>query len=52
MFFVVIATLLIRKLTTGEGLPSGAMPCVSYRSLEDCVEEARGLNIQMAEVAA
>jgi len=46
------ATSLIRKLTTGEGLPSGAMPCVGYLSLEDFVEEARGLNIQMAEVTA
>lgn len=46
------AAALVRKLATGEGLPAGAMPCVGSLSLEDFEEEARGLNIYMAEVAA
>ncbi|MDM0069646.1 saccharopine dehydrogenase NADP-binding domain-containing protein [Variovorax sp. J31P207] len=46
------AAALVRKLATGDGLPAGAMPCVGSLSLEDFEEEARGLNIHMAEVAA
>ena len=46
------AAALVRKLATSDGLPAGAMPCVGSLSLEDFEEEARGLNIYMAEVAA
>ncbi|MDN8618270.1 saccharopine dehydrogenase family protein [Variovorax ginsengisoli] len=45
------AAALVRKLASGDGLPAGAMPCVGSLSLEDFDEEARGLNIHMAEVA-
>ncbi|WP_435489305.1 saccharopine dehydrogenase family protein [Variovorax sp. ZT4R33] len=46
------AAALVRKLNAGGVLPAGATPCVGSLSLEDFVEEARGLNIHMAEVVA
>lgn len=46
------AAVLIRKLKSGGVLPAGAAPCVGSLSLEDFEDEARGLNIHMAEVVA
>lgn len=46
------AAALVRKLKAGGVLPAGATPCVGRLSLENFEEEARGLNIQMAEVVA
>jgi hypothetical protein len=46
------AAALIRKLRTGSALLAGAGPCVGILTLENFEEEARGLNIHMAEAVA
>jgi hypothetical protein len=46
------ASALVCRLQAGAAPPAGARPCVGLLTLEDFEEQAAGLNIRMAEVAA
>lgn len=46
------ASAMVSRLRAGDVQPAGARPCVGLLTLEDFEEQAAGLHIRMAEVAA